>query len=280
MFIPSKRSPSFSRGLTFPATQMKHSNLRKVTKRNSSGQILIVAVLIIALLILSTQLYAYEFGGATGEANPNSFTDSIFAVRLNTQHVMVGSLANISRGGSNQTLSDNLQEWASFVGRQYQLGKLILNFTTRETTPYSSGIWISWGIDGLSVSGAYANLTLKLSDRGPNVNGTHAINITTTIRINGTFKALQGNDKQVNVTCNLLNEAKPALAKNTTLYYKNETEWLPVNPQNNCTITNYGNGTYVMSYTANISSSNVEVSMHAYDNREIYVQTNVTCTEI
>ncbi|UCE29326.1 MAG: hypothetical protein JSV85_00905 [Candidatus Bathyarchaeota archaeon] len=251
-----------------------------MTKGNSSGQILIVAVLIIALLIISTQLYVYEFGGTIGEANPNSFANSIFAVRLNTQHVVIGSLANISRGGSNQTLSDNLQEWASFVGRQYQHGKLILNFTTRETTPYSSGIWISWGTNGLAVSGAYVNFTLRLSDRGPNVNTTHAVNITTAIRINGTYKALQGNDVQVNVTCNLLNEAKPALVENTTLYYKNETDWLPVNPQNNYTIMNYGNGTYFMSFVANIPSSNVEVSMHAYDYRGIYVQTSVTCTEI
>ena len=254
--------------------------MRKVTKRNSSGQILIVAVLIIALLILSTQLYVYEFGVTIGEANPNSFADSIFAVRLNTQHVVVGSLTNISRGGSNQTLSDNLQEWASFVGRQYQHGKLILNFTTRETAPYSSGIWISWGTDGLAVSGAYVNLSLRLSDRGPNVNTTHAINITTTIRINSTYKALQGNDKQVNVTCNFLNEANPALVENTTLYYKNETDWLLVGPQNNYTTTNYGNGTYFISFAANTSSSNVEVSVHAYDHRGIYVQTNVTCTEI
>lgn len=254
--------------------------MRKMTKRNSSGQILIAAVLIIALILLSTELYVYELGITIGEANLNSFSDSIFAIRLGSQHVVVGSLANISRGGSNQTLTSNLQKWASFVGRQYQLGRLILNFTPRETLPYSSGIWIFWGTDGLGVSGAYVGFTLKLSDRGLDVNIKHTINITTTIRINGTCKVIQGNDKQVNVTFNVLNEGKPALVKNTTLYYKKETEWLTPDPQNNYVITDYGNGTYFMSFVADISSSDVELSVHIYDHRMIYVRTNVTCTEI
>jgi hypothetical protein len=254
--------------------------MRKLTRKNSSGQILIVAVLIIALLLLSTELYVYEFGATVNESSPNSFTDSIFTIRLGSQHVVIGSLANISRGGSNQILTSNLQRWASFVGEQRQLGKFLLDFSTRETSPYTSGIWISWGTDGLAVSGAYANLTLKLSGRELDINTKHTINATTTIRINGTYLVLQGDDKQVNVTCSVLNEGKPALMKNTTLYYKNETSWLPIAPQNSYSITDYGNGTYLMTFEANIPSSEVAVSIHTYDRREIYVQTNVTCTEI
>jgi hypothetical protein len=254
--------------------------MRKLTKKNSSGQILIVAVLIIALLLLSTELYVYEFGATVDEAKPNSFTDSIFAINLGSQHVVIGSLANISRKGLNQILTSNLQRWSSFVGEQRQLGKFILDFTTRETSPYTAGIWISWGTDGLAVSGAYANLTLRLSGRELEINTKHTINVTTTIRTSGTYRVVQGDGKQVNVTCNLLNEGKPALMKNTTLYYKNETSWLPIAPQNSYSITDYGNGTYLMIFEANIPSSDVEVSLHTYDRREIYALTNVTCTEM
>jgi len=96
----------------------------------------------------------------------------------------------------------------------------------------------------------------------------------------GTYKEILGNSKQVNVTCNLLNEGKPALAENFVLYYRNLTDWLTPGPQNNYSIIDYGNGTYFMSFVADISSSTVEVSVHASDQREINVQANVTCVEI
>jgi len=239
-----------------------------------------VGVFIIALLLLSTELYVYDLGKTIDEANQNSFGDFIFAVRLGSKHVVVGSLANVSKGGVNQTLGINLEEWSSFVGRQYQFGKCILNFSLGETHPYASGIWISWGTNGTGVSGAYANFTLKLLDRGVDVNLKHVINITTTLLIKSTYKQMQDNKKQVNVTCKLLNEGTYALAKNFTLYYNNSSDWIVPGPQNNYTLMDYGNGTYFMSFVADIPSVNVEVSVHTHDWREIYVQTNVTSTEI
>jgi len=251
-----------------------------MSKRNRSGQVLLVGVLIIALLLLSTEIYVYDLGKAIEEAKQNPLSDLILAVRLGSQHVVVGSLANISQGGTNQTLEINLKRWSSFVGRFYQSGKCILNFSLRETAPYSSGIWISWRTNGLGVSGAYTNFTLRLLDRGTDVNLEYAINTTTTLLIQGTYKEMLGNSKKVNVTCNLLNEGKPALAGNLTLYYNNLDDWLVPGPQNNYTIIDYGNGTYFISFIADISSSAVEVSVHALDQREICVQANVTCTEI
>lgn len=251
-----------------------------MNKRNCSGQVLLVGVLIIALLLLSTQLYVYDLGKAVEEGKQNSFSDFILAVRLSSKHVVVGSLANISQGGTNQTLEINLKRLSSFVGGLYQSGKCILNFTLRETAPYLSGIWISWGTNGLGVSGAYANFTLKLLDRGTDVNLEYGINITTTLLIQGTYKEMGGNSRQVNVTCNLLNEGEPALAENLTLYYKNLDDWLTPGPQNNYTIIDYGNGTYFMSFVADIYSSTVEVSVHTSDQRGVSVQANVTCTEI
>ena len=254
--------------------------MKKVSERNCSGQVLLVGVLIIALLLLSTEIYVYDLGKAVDEGKQNSFSDFVLAVRSGSKHVIAGSLANVSRGGTNQTLEINLKRWSSFVGGLYQSGKCILNFTLRETAPYSSGIWIFWGTTGVGVSEAYANFTLQLLDRGADVNLKYAINVTTTLSIQGTYKEMQGNSKQVNVTCNLLNEGKPALAENLTLYYKNLDDWLIPGTQNNYTIIDYGNGTYFMSFVADISSSTVEVSVHASDQREISVQANVTCTEI
>ena len=253
--------------------------VNRMQRRHSSGQILLVAVLIIALALLSTELYVYEVGRPIDEVNPDSFSDFIFAVELGSKHVVVGSLANISQGGANQTLQINLERLSSFVGRQYKLGKYVLDFTSREETPYSSGIWISWGTNGSGVSGAYTNFTLRLSDKGVDVNLKYAINITTTLQIQGTYNRLQGDSKEVNVTCNLSNEGNPALAENITLYYKNLDNWLVPGPQNNYTVVDLGNGTYLMSFVADISSQDVEVSVHACDQREVNVQANVTCIE-
>ncbi|MGQ9460115.1 MAG: hypothetical protein ACUVRA_02645 [Candidatus Bathyarchaeaceae archaeon] len=251
-----------------------------MNKRNCSGQVLLVGVLIIALLLLSTQLYVYDLGKAVEEGKQNSFSDFILAVRLGSKRVIVGSLANVSQGGTSQTLEINLKRWSSFVGMLYQSGKCILNFTFRETAPYSSGVWISWGTNGLGVSGAYADFTLQLLDRGIDVNLEYGINVTTTLLIQGTYKEIGGNSKQVNVTCNILNEGEPALAENIALYYKNLDEWLTPGSPNNYTIVDYGNGTYFMSFVADIYSSTVEVSVHALDRRGVSVQANITCTEI
>jgi hypothetical protein len=246
-----------------------------MNKRNCSGQILLVGVLIIALILLSTEIYVYDLGNAVDEAKQNSFSDFILAVKSGSKNVVVGSLANVSQGRTNQTnqtLEINLKAWSSFVGKLYPSGKCILNFTL-------AGTWISWGTNGSGVSGAYSNFTLQLMDLETDVNLKYAMNITTTLLIQGTYKNMSDNSKQVNVTCNLLNEGKPALANNLTLYYKDLNGWLtPSSQNNNYTITDYGNGTYFMSFVANISSSTVEVSVHASDQREINVQANVTCT--
>lgn len=251
-----------------------------MNKRSRSGQVLLVGILVIALLLLSTEIYVYDLGKALDEGKQNPLIDFIFAVKAGSEHVVIGSLANVSEGGTNQILGNNLGSWSSFVGSRYQFGKCILNFTLREVAPYSSGIWISWGTDGLGVSGAYANFTLQVLDRGTDANLTYPLNITTTLSIEGAYKQVQGNSKQVNVTCNLLNEGKPALAENFTLYYKNLDNWLTPSSQNNYTIIDYGNGTYSMSFVADISPGTVEVSMRVSDQRHIHVQANATCPEI
>lgn len=251
-----------------------------MNKRGCSGQVLLVGILVIALLLLSTELYVYDLGKALDEGNQNSFTNFILAVKTGSKHVVIGSLANVSGGGTSQTLGNNLERLSSFVGSRYQFGKCILNFTLREVTPFSSGIWIFWGTGGLGVSGAYANFTLQLLDRGTDINLKYAINMTTILLVQGTYKQMKGSSKQVNVTCNLLNEGKPVLAENLMLYYKNLDDWLTPGPQNNYTITDHGNGTYFISFVADISSSTIEVSVHASDQRHIPVQANATCPEI
>jgi hypothetical protein len=261
----------------------------EMTKKRNSGQVLLIAAFIMAFLLLSAELYIFEVGKIIYEIKSNSLGDSIFAIELGSRHVVVGSLANISQGGSDQILATNLARWSSFVWSQYPSRKSLLNFTRRDTPPYSSGIWIDWsGTDGIGVSGAFVNFFLDLSGMQAAVQTEYDENVTTLVNIvGGTYKKLEGEGmelkKQVNVTCRILNEGEPALAKNVTLFFEEDgdlsaQEWIEADSPN---IIDYGNGTYFLSFIAETQTRNdpVLVSAQVYDLRGIFVLANATCTE-
>lgn len=252
----------------------------KMRTKRSSGQVLLITAFIMAFLLLSAELYIFEVGKIMGEVESYSLTDFALAVRLGSKHVIIGSLANITNGGSSIVLAQNLQKWSSLVGKQYQLGKNFLNYTLNETVPYSSGVWISWGTNGYGVSSASANFTHRLLGREANLNQSYLVNVTTTLLVESTYQVILGNEKEVNVTINLLNEAEPALAKQITIYYKFVDIWQTPNETSSYVLLDYGNGTYLASFTAIIPSQTVEVSAHVYDRRDIYVQANTTSTQI
>ncbi len=235
-----------------------------------------------AFILLSAELYIFEVGKITGEIELNSLNDFVLIVELGSRHVVAGSLANMTNGGASSVLAGNLQRWSSLIDKQYQFGKSVLNYTLEETAPYSSGIWIDWGTNGYGVSSAYANFTYKLLGREVSLNQSYFLNITTTLLVESTYQEGLVDEKQVNVTVNLLNEGDPALAKQITVYYKDQlNNWLiPDETSNNYTISDYGNSTYLASFVASIPGENVEVSTHVVDQREIYVQANATSTQI
>jgi len=248
--------------------------------KRSSGQVLLIAAFIMAFLLLSAELYIFKVGEVISEVESNSLDDFVLMVRLGSRHVVIGSLANITNGGASAVLAENLRQWSAFVGKQHQLGKNVLNYTLREAAPYSSGVWIEWGTNGYGVSSAYVNFTYKLFGREVGLNQSYLINVTTTLLIDSTYQAIHGNEKEVNITINLSNEAEPALAKQIVIYYKSLGDWLVVNQTNNYVLYDYGNGTYLATFTASIPSQTVEVSTHVHDERDVYVQANTTSTKI
>jgi hypothetical protein len=252
----------------------------EMKRRRNSGQILLIAALIMASLLLSAQLYILDVGKITGEVESDSLTDFVLALKLGSRHVVIGSLANISNGGQSSILGSNLLKWSSLISEQYPFGRSTLNYALRETAPYSSGAWIDWTTNGIGVSSACVDFTYKLSDREISVNQTYVMNITTTVLIESTYRIVSGDTKQVNVTINLLNEAQPALAEQVTIYYKVSNSWLIPNATNSYEIIDYGNGRYTASFNADIPSQGVEVSAHVVDKRKIYVLANATSTQI
>jgi hypothetical protein len=251
-----------------------------VRKNANSGQIFIVAVLTITLVLVSTEIYVYETISQTVDLKTDSFPDFVFMTKLGCRNTLISSLTSISVGSSFDILSTNLETLDSLIETQYQFGKCFLNYTLRSISPYSNGIWISWGSSGTGVSGAYANFTFKVTDREVNATVPFFVNVTTSVSIVGTYQRLTGNDKQVNVTCNLLNEGKPAIAKDITIYYFAESSWQEANLLSGYSVSDYGNGTYLASFVASIPGNQVNVSTQVYDTRQTFVRTNTTCTQV
>ncbi|PVX27870.1 MAG: hypothetical protein CW716_00075 [Candidatus Bathyarchaeum sp.] len=190
----------------------------------------------------------------------------------------------MSNGGETQVLTSNLNKYASFVGNQSHFGKTTVLFTECDISPYESGIWMSWGSDGNGVSSASANFTLVFNTIDSETEMEHATNITTSINVDGTYSLLEETNKQVNITCNVLNEDKPALAQNITLAYDYDgslgtQDWIQVDSP---TITDCGNGTYTIVFNADTQTRTapLHISTQVHDMRDVFVMANATCVEV
>jgi hypothetical protein len=245
--------------------------------------VLIIASLIVTLLLLSTALYVSEIekNAAVYESRAKP---AFSAYKLGVTHTVISALANISNGGSTDVLVADLNQFETVVESHSFNAIFKMDFTPLNTTPYQDGVWISWGSSGRGISSAYVNLVLNASGTSATYYSEYVINVTSEIDVNGYYTLLTGSQKQVNLTCNVLNEGKPALAQNFTVYYEQDgslspEEWVQVASPS---ITDYGNGTYAISFTAETTNPEdpMLVSVHSHDLRYILTKANVTCTQV
>ena len=244
---------------------------------------LVIAALVVTLLLLSTALYVSEVekNAAVYEQRVNpAFSE----YKLGIMHTVISSLVNVSNGGSATVLGANLDQFKGIVEANSFNAMVTMDCTLLNSTPYQNGIWISWGTNGRGTSSAYVNLVLNASATSSDYYSEYAVNVTSEIEVNGYYSVLTGSMKQVNLTCNVLNEGKPALAQNFTVYYEQDgsllpEEWVQVTSPS---LTDYGNGTYTLSFTAETTNPDdpMLVSVHSHDLRYIFTQANVTCTQV
>jgi hypothetical protein len=248
--------------------------------RRNSGQVLIIASLVVTLLLLSTALYVSEIekNAAVYEARADP---EFSAYKLGVTHTVISALANISNGGSPDVLIADLNQFESVVNRHSFSAIVTMDAAPLNTTPYQDGVWISWGTSGQGISSAYVNLALNASGTAATYYSTYAVNVTSEVNVNGHYTPLTGSQKQVNLTCSVLNEGKPALAQNFTVYYEQDgslspEEWVQVTSPS---IIDYGNGTYAISFMAETTNPTdpMLVSVHSLDLRYILIQANATC---
>ena len=244
---------------------------------------LVIASLVVTLLLLSTALYVSEIekNAAVYEQRVNpAFSE----YKLGVTHTVISALANVSNGGSADVLAADLSQFKSVVNGHSFNAIVEMNCTPLNTAPYQDGVWISWGASGRGTSSAYVNLVLNASGTSATYYSEYVVNVTSEIEVNGYYAVLTGSLKQVNLTCNVLNEGKPALAQNFTVYYEQDgslstEEWIQVASPS---ITDYGNGTYTMSFTAETTNPEdpMLVSVYSHDLRCILTRANVTCIQV
>ncbi|MGQ9506854.1 MAG: hypothetical protein ACUVTB_03210 [Candidatus Bathycorpusculaceae bacterium] len=253
-------------------------NLKSV-RTQSSGQLLIVAALAIAILISSTTIYVYELSKEKTATQDQLITEFVFAIKQASKNAVINALANASKSGEKSVLEANLNMLSQAFRSLNQPGICNLSFTLLNDLNYTDGVWLSWSnANGFGVSSAYTDFTLTVYGLRTNFTANYAVNMTTAIALNGYYIG-EGPEKLVSLSCHVFNEGKPAQAKNITLYYENLGVWVPVNSSNNLSITDYGNGTYTISFTV-IVSDPLLVSAHVIDLREIFVQASMTCHQI
>jgi hypothetical protein len=251
-----------------------------MTRRGRSGQILAVSALVIALIMISTATYIYDLSGSIGDGEAYLLNDYVRSIMLNSKHAIISALANITDGGSGETLVANLNTWSTAVEKQYELGTLTLNYTLKSTPPYVSGLYINWGTDGNGVSEAYADFRLNASGKELKLQYPFYVNVSARLKVEGYLTQVSPLSQQVTVVCRLFNEEQPALARNVTIYYRELIGvWTVSGVANNYTLVDYGNGTYRATFTVDTLATSLDVSTRVFDGRDILVQANATLTQ-
>ncbi len=249
---------------------------RRSFKRNSSGQVIIITALLVASLLLSTAIYVFETEKDVPTTNTSQ--ENIFpAYQQSTVNTLISALANVTNGGDPGVLTADLNELNTAISGDSYQAMLQMNYTPLNIAPYQNGFWISWGNNGQGVSSAYVSFAFTSSAPTASSNVGYDVNVTTEADLSG-YLQLNGNETQVNLTANILNEGKPALVQNFTFYFENSTgTWVPADSPS---ITDLGNGTYTVTFITETDQSNnpLAVSMLCTDQRGISVEANATCT--
>jgi hypothetical protein len=241
---------------------------RKNLKLNSSGQLLIVAALAIAVLISSTAIYVYELAHESVTSETRGVGILVLALEQTTRNAVISSLANISTGGENTVLNANLNKLLQAIASSHQYGTCDLNFSSLNDSGYEAGARLSWNSSSMGISSAYVDFTLHVTGGASVTTTNYHVNVTSSLSVGGSY-SIGASGKNVNLTCIVYDEDEPTLAKNITVFYDDLGNWTPIDSSNQ-SIVDYGNGTYFLSSIVPLNTTQVLVDV--LDSRGIAVR--------
>jgi hypothetical protein len=116
------------------------------------------------------------------------------------------------------------------------------------------------------------DFTFNISGRGAEIDWTFPVNRTTEIRLLGSYTVISGDQKNVTVTLNVLNEDSPALAQSTTLEYWRSGLWDDASLEGDYGMLDYGNGTYGFTFSADVPGNQIDIRVRTNDLRGVFVE--------
>ncbi len=251
-------------------------------RRNNKGQVIVISALLIALLILSTAIYIIE----TERDTPTIQAPSAFFVDYSesARNTLISALANASNGGNVNILVEDLAMFKAAVTNHSYQAMLQVDTTPANATPYQSGLWLVQGANGTGIASAAANFAFTSTSPVGSSQAQYLVNVSTQMHLNGVYFDVEGKSKDVNLTVNIKNDDKPALAKNFTVYFEYDgllsaEEWVLVSSPN---AVDFGNGTYRLSFNIVQHKHNdpVLILLQCTDQRGIFVQAIVECASV
>jgi hypothetical protein len=244
---------------------------------NRSGQVLVVTALLVALLLLSTALYVIDTTKQVPAVRADAANFIIFDYKQAVRSTMISALANVTGGGNPSILATDLDELNDVLQANSYQSILTFDYNLTDSGSYQNGLWISWGNLGQGVSSAYAAFSVATSSSSATSSVEYTINITSQIGVSGTYQQVNATHKQANITVNVLNEGKAALAESFAVSFQNGADWVAVSSPS---ITNNVDGSYIVSFSAE-SDESVEplfVSLLCIDQRGITIGANYACS--
>ncbi len=244
-------------------------------RKDTSGQVIIVSALLIAMLLLSTALYVVETTKHVPTVENNVATWFV-EYKQAAKSTLISALANITAGGDTGILEEDFSQLKYSLQAQSYSSILNFAYTPLNSGLYQNGVSISWGNTGVGISSAYVDFGVDSSSASSTANLQYNVNVTSQVTFNGNF--IQENDtKIVNLSISLRNEDKPALANGLTFQYQNGSNLVTVeNPE----IVSHNDGSYTASFIVPSPAelNSLTVSIVCMDQRGIFTGANYTCT--
>ena len=141
--------------------------------RNKRGQFIIIAIMMIALMMISVGAIMYGTGTYYRYEQWDEYLTLVEHVKLNTVRLVEISLANYTAAGNNSILKDSLDQWQNDLRKAYPGYGVILTYDLANASHqvygtninYSGGLASHWD-KTVSCSAANATFTLNITSTG------------------------------------------------------------------------------------------------------------------
>ena len=233
----------------------------------------VIIDVVIATMVVVTAIYVIEVGKEMPTVEPSQ--NILFSgYKQQITNTMISALANATSGNNPNILETDIVELKTIILANSYQALLTMDYSILNSNGYKNGLLISWDTNGKGVSSACASFVLASSSLSANSNIEYTLNVTSAMNSSGNCRQINDTSKQVNLTFNIMNEGKAALAQNITISYRNGADWIRVNSP---IITSFGNGTYKSTFNAQPSqpSDQMIVSLLCQDQRGIFVGTTL-----